>query len=229
MATKKSTTKKPAKKPAAKKPAKAAKAVKKPAARKPAPKKPAKATKKPAVKKPAAKKPVAKKPAAKKPAKAVKAAKKPAAKKPAAKKPKVPPADPALLAAAKARKPPLAKSFLAQCRVALEADLARYSTQATSLEREADELTLNHEPGDVQFDEESGAGNSFAVERDQNLMLSKQAHAEMDEIEKAIERLDNGTYGICIISHKPISKERLRAIPHAAVRVEQKSHGATWR
>ncbi len=227
MATKTSAAKKkqPAKKSVAKKPATKKAVAKKPMAKKPVAKKPA--TKKAVAKKPMAKKPVAKKPATKK---AV--AKKPAVKKPAAKPVLDLPAmthDETIAAAAKARKPPLSKKFLAECRAALIADRNRYLSQATSLEREADEITRDHEPGDVQFDEESGDGHSFAVERDQNLMLSTQARVEIGEIDAALERLDKGTYGICIISYKPITQDRLRAIPHASVRVEQKSRGASWR
>ncbi len=189
------------------------------------------AVKKSAVKKPVAKKPVVKKPVVKKPV-----VKKPVVKKPVVKKPVLKPVldfttmtpTEAITAAAKARKPPLSKKFLAECRAALIADRNRYMSQATNLEREADELTRDHEPGDVQFDEESGDGHSFAVERDQNLMLSTQARAEVGEIDAALERLDKGTYGICVISYKPISQDRLRAIPHASVRVEQKSRGAPW-
>ncbi|MGI9623303.1 MAG: TraR/DksA family transcriptional regulator, partial [Acidimicrobiales bacterium] len=35
----------------------------------------------------------------------------------------------------------------------------------------------------------------------------------------------SGTYGLCVISEKPIPKERLRAIPWAAERVEYKAGG----
>lgn len=38
---------------------------------------------------------------------------------------------------------------------------------------------------------------------------------ELHEIDMALERLDNGSYGICIDCGKPISRERLEAIPWA--------------
>jgi RNA polymerase-binding transcription factor DksA len=90
---------------------------------------------------------------------------------------------------------------------------------------EAVSLTENREPGDVQFDEESGEGDTLAVERERDLALSAQARAAIDEIDAALERLDDGTYGICRVSGLPIPKERLKAIPYATERVEYKVGG----
>jgi RNA polymerase-binding transcription factor DksA len=90
---------------------------------------------------------------------------------------------------------------------------------------EAVSLTENREPGDVQFDEESGEGDTLAVERERDLALSAQARAAIDEIDAALERLDAGTYGICRVSGLPIPKERLKAIPYATERVEYKVGG----
>lgn len=39
-------------------------------------------------------------------------------------------------------------------------------------------------------------------------------------IDSALARIENGKYGICLKSGKPIPKERLEAIPYALYRVE---------
>ena len=57
------------------------------------------------------------------------------------------------------------------------------------------------------------------------LALSAHARAAVDEINAALERLEDGTYGVCVASAKAIPKERLRAIPWAAERVEYKAGG----
>lgn len=172
-----------------------------------------KTTKKAAAKKPAAKKAAAKKPAAKKAAAKKPAAKKAAAKKPAAKK-----------AAAKAESH-FTKEFLEQQKEKLHSERERYMTSARTWKAEADSLIENREPGDVQFDEESGEGDSLAVERERDLALSSYARAAVDEIDDALERLEKGTYGICVTSGLPIPEERLEAIPWAAERVEVKAAG----
>ncbi|QGG95538.1 TraR/DksA family transcriptional regulator [Actinomarinicola tropica] len=189
-------------------------AKKAPAKKAPAAKAPAK--KSPATKSPAKKAPAAKAPAKKAPAKKVPATKAPAAKAPAKKAP---------AKKASAKGSPFSASFIEQQRKALEEERERYMRQATSLRQEADSLTQDGDPGDVQFDEESGDANTVAVERDRDLALSAQALAAVEEIEAALARIDDGTYGICTVSGEPIPKERLEAIPWASVRVEHKVGG----
>ena len=175
----------------------------------------------------AAKKPAAKSTAAKKPAaKASTASKKPAAKKPAAAT-KAAAAKPAAKASAPAKKPaakksPFTPAFLKKQKEALLEERGRYLEQAEALQLEADQLAADREPGDVQFDEESGEGDTIAVERERDLTLSAQARDAVRQIDEALDRMDKGVYGICIHSGDPIPKARLEAIPWAAERVEFK-------
>ena len=216
MAAKKTATKKTGdSKPAAKKPAAKKAATKTSAAKKPAAK--TAATKTSAAKKPAAKTAATKTSAAKKPAGKATAAKKPAAKKPtpktsAAKKPT-------------GKKQLFDKKYLDKQRQLLLEERNRYITSATRLKAEADSLVEEREPGDVQFDEESGEGDTLAVERERDLALSAHARAAVDQIDAALARIDDGTYGICQVSGKPIPRQRLNAIPWAAERVEHKAGG----
>lgn len=115
------------------------------------------------------------------------------------------------------------QKFLDEQRDALLEERSRYVRSAETLKAEADALVEGREPGDVQFDEESGEGDTLAVERERDLALSAHARAAVEEIDAALARLDAGTYGICAASGKPIPKERLRAIPWAAERVEYKA------
>lgn len=84
------------------------------------------------------------------------------------------------------------------------------------------ETLRNHPEGS----EASGSGEhqadagSDAYDRDFALnMLSKEQNA-LFEVEDALRRIDNGTYGICEISHKAIPILRLEAIPFARLTVE---------
>ena len=119
--------------------------------------------------------------------------------------------------------------WLKKQREALLAERGRYTQHAEFLEAEADQLARDREPGDVQFDEESGEGDSIAVERDRDLQLSAQAREAIQEIDDALERIKKDTYGISVVSGLPIPKERLEAIPHADKRVEEKATGMSWR
>jgi DnaK suppressor protein len=107
----------------------------------------------------------------------------------------------------------------------LEDERVTYTRQAENLQAEADSLTEDREPGDVQFDEESGEGDTLAVERERDLALSAQARAAVEEIDRAIEKVYEGSYGQCESCGIAIPKERLRALPHAALCVKCKSGG----
>jgi RNA polymerase-binding transcription factor DksA len=81
----------------------------------------------------------------------------------------------------------------------------------------------DREPGDVQFDEESGEGDTIAVERDRDLALSAAARQSVADIDAALARLDDNTYGVCTAAGDIIPRERLEAIPEAAVCVNCKT------
>lgn len=212
----------------------AAKATKAPAkATAKADKKPAKASAKAATDgagaaataKKSATKAVAKAPAAKKAAAPAKKAAAPARVIPALAKRS--PADHARKPPPK-RKGPLDKFLLGQL-AALQEERTTYTRQAASLKAEADLLAAEREPGDVQFDEESGEGDTLAVERERDLALSAQASAAVEEIDRAIEKIHDGTYGVCEQCYSNIPKERLRALPYAALCVQCKSAGFSRR
>ncbi len=104
-----------------------------------------------------------------------------------------------------------------------------YEGQAHDLRAEADSLALEREPGDVQFDEESGEGGTVTVDRERNLALSAQAGAAVEEIDDALRKIGRKTYGTCERCHQPIPKARLRALPYARLCVACKSGGLSRR
>jgi DnaK suppressor protein len=111
----------------------------------------------------------------------------------------------------------------------LLAERRTYLEQAEALKAEADSLAEEAEPGDVQFDEESGEGGTTTVDRERDLALSAQARAAVEEIDHALRKLDDGTYGICERCHEPIPKARLKALPYARLCVACKSGGLSRR
>jgi DnaK suppressor protein len=61
---------------------------------------------------------------------------------------------------------------------------------------------------------------SDAYEKDFALSLLSQEQDALYEIEEALKRIENGTYGICEMSSKPIPHTRLEAIPFARFTVD---------
>ena len=122
-----------------------------------------------------------------------------------------------------------ADKFLSEQRAELVAERASYVEAAESLLQEAEMLAEDMEPGDIQFDEESGEGDTLNVERERDLALSAQARAAVDEIDRALAKMDAGTYGICERCGNPIPKARLKALPYASLCVACKSGGLSRR
>jgi DnaK suppressor protein len=117
------------------------------------------------------------------------------------------------------------QAFLAEQRAALLEERATYQEQAEALRAEAESLALEREPGDVQFDEESGEGGTAAVDRERDLTLSAQALSTIAEIDAALAAIEAGTYGVCEQCGQPIPQARLRALPYARLCVACKSGG----
>ncbi len=121
------------------------------------------------------------------------------------------------------------RAFLASQAEALRAERDTYLRQADELQAEADALAREHEPGDVQFDEEGGEGGTSSVDREVDLVLSAQARAAIAEIDRALAKIEAGTYGPCEHCHQPIPRARLEALPHAALCVTCKAGGLSSR
>jgi RNA polymerase-binding transcription factor DksA len=116
-----------------------------------------------------------------------------------------------------------AKFLTAQHKLLIEARVS-LTGQAVRLEDEANSL-IDDEMGDVQFDDESGEGDTMVVERERDLFLSARARQDIEEIDAALARLMNGTYGYSVVSLRPIPRERLEAIPWATELTEEKVGG----
>jgi DnaK suppressor protein len=132
-------------------------------------------------------------------------------------------------APAKAAKTPITDKWLLKQQALLHQERATYSEQADALKAEADQMAQEMEPGDIQFDEESGEGGTMAVDRERDLVLSAQARAAVDDIDLALHKVEMGTYGICESCGQPIPKQRLEALPYARLCVACKSGGLSRR
>ena len=115
--------------------------------------------------------------------------------------------------------------FLIAQKAALLEQRAELVGQATRLEDEANSLIEEQEMGDVEFGDEGGEGDTMVVERERDLALSAQARQTIADIDAALLRLADGSYGYSVESGRPIPRERLEAIPWATVLVEEKVGG----
>ena len=119
--------------------------------------------------------------------------------------------------------------FLSQQQEVLTNERRQYESSATMLQAEADQLAADMEPGDVQFDDESGEGTGVSVERERDIAMAQKASETVDEIDRALSRIGIGTYGYCIECHEMINRDRLRAMPFAVLCMKCKTGGLSRR
>jgi RNA polymerase-binding transcription factor DksA len=60
-------------------------------------------------------------------------------------------------------------------------------------------------------------------EREKNLTVRATLQRQLDEVNIALQKFDNGTYGVCETCGKPIDERRLRAFPAATHDVEHQA------
>lgn len=75
--------------------------------------------------------------------------------------------------------------------------------------------------GDGAGDDEADTGTKN-ITREHELSLAANAREMLQQTERALERLDAGTYGICENCGNPIGKARMQAFPRATLCVECK-------
>ncbi len=114
---------------------------------------------------------------------------------------------------------PWSAAELAEVRRQLEAELADMRGE---YDRSMDDLTVLHQTGtDGAGDDQADAG-SKTFEREQELAVVANRMDLLNQIQRAIERVEAGTYGICESCGRPIPKARLKAFPMATLDVECK-------
>ena len=76
--------------------------------------------------------------------------------------------------------------------------------------------------GEMGFDEEYADAGTATFERERDLSLRNNVRDLMDRIDKAVVKIEEGTYGLCDRCGKPIEKVRLKALPYANLCLKDK-------
>ncbi|AQX04156.1 TraR/DksA C4-type zinc finger protein [Elizabethkingia meningoseptica] len=61
------------------------------------------------------------------------------------------------------------------------------------------------------------------LSKEQNALLAARQEKFIRDLKNALIRIKNKTYGICRVTGNLISKERLKAVPHATLSIEAKN------
>src|ERR671922_1766879 len=104
---------------------------------------------------------------------------------------------------------------LDELRERLLAEQVELQEQLATIEEQSFATSQSDISGEVSFDEENADAGTFTYERERDLSIENNIRDLLGKIDRAIGRLDEGTYGICSRCGRPIEKARLKALPYA--------------
>lgn len=124
-----------------------------------------------------------------------------------------------------AKRKALTKTKLRDIRQGLEQERDSLLEKVVDLDAEAD--VNNWREGG--FDDDPADAGSASFERETAQSLSNHARNLLVQIDDALRRMDDGTYGVCERCGRQIEVERLEALPYARLCMECKRRDETGR
>jgi DnaK suppressor protein len=95
-----------------------------------------------------------------------------------------------------------------------KAELERMQREAQEVSRERSQEYQDTQP-------DSGDESQYLFEREVDATLGQQFGQELKDVNRALEKIEEGTYGLSDRSGEPIAKGRLEAIPEALYTIEE--------
>tara|TARA_E500000331_G_C17272751_1_gene720076 strand:+ start:14841 stop:15215 length:375 start_codon:yes stop_codon:yes gene_type:complete len=83
---------------------------------------------------------------------------------------------------------------------------------------DADNGTEDTAPTFKAFEE-----GSTTLSKEENMKLAMRQEKFINNLKNALIRIENKSYGVCRVTGKLISKERLKLVPHATLSIEAKN------
>ena len=112
----------------------------------------------------------------------------------------------------------LARQRLADERARLDGVKSTFDEEGLTEQSENDSV------GELSsYDQHQADMGTETFEREKDLSILEQVEAELADVEHALRRLDDGTYGTCEVCGKPIPDERLEAMPATRLCVEHQA------
>jgi DnaK suppressor protein len=121
-----------------------------------------------------------------------------------------------------AARTPLSKKEIQELKDQLVAERANLQAQFDELEESSFGTNQSELTGEMSFDEEYADAGTATFERERDLSLVNNLRDLMERIDKALGKIQDGTYGLCDRCGKPIEKLRLKALPYANLCIKDK-------
>jgi DnaK suppressor protein len=108
----------------------------------------------------------------------------------------------------------LDKKEIEDLRELLRSERADLAAQLATIEENSFAASQSDLSGEVAFDDETADAGTATFERERDLSIEENARDLMAKIDRALERMADGSYGVCERCGKPIEKARIRALPY---------------
>ncbi|WP_237319550.1 TraR/DksA C4-type zinc finger protein [Streptomyces sp. JJ36] len=114
---------------------------------------------------------------------------------------------------------PWTEEEVTEARTGLQEEAGRIEAELLASEEALNGLMRDSGGGAGDDDADTGTKN---ITREHEMALAANAREMLYQTERALERLEAGTYGLCESCGKPIGKARMQAFPRATLCVECK-------
>lgn len=114
----------------------------------------------------------------------------------------------------------LAKTTLDRFRKRLEEERSRLEEMVAEYERELEEARLTESSSDRSPDPGNAEASSMKLEYAKELSIEQNTLDLLNKVDRALERVAAGTYGICESCGAAIPVERLDVLPYSTLCVE---------
>jgi DnaK suppressor protein len=108
----------------------------------------------------------------------------------------------------------LTKKEIDELEARLRVEHTELGEQLATIEDQTFATTQSDLSGDVGVDDESADAGTATFEREKELSIEQNVRDLLQKIERALKRIDAGTYGICERCGKTIEKARIKALPY---------------
>ncbi|MEX2251206.1 MAG: TraR/DksA C4-type zinc finger protein [Acidimicrobiia bacterium] len=114
----------------------------------------------------------------------------------------------------------LAKSTVERYRKRLEDERDRLQEMIRDYELELEEARLTESSSDRSPDPGNAEAGSMKFEYEKELSIEQNTVDLLGKVERALDNIDNGIYGICESCGKPIPMARLDVLPYVTLCVD---------
>jgi RNA polymerase-binding protein DksA len=118
---------------------------------------------------------------------------------------------------------PLGKRELNEFRRILEAERDRLSQELEAIEEHLPEVEQVSMDASGGYDEDLADVASDTFEREKGFAIENSVQDLLTQVEEALGRIEERTYGICEACGQPIHPDRLRALPYARLCINCKA------